>query len=48
MTNAKPCVHRRGSVNGGDGIAAEMMVIMMIIMRLSSSPIASPKGTDCT
>ena len=42
MTNAKPWVHRRGSVNGGDAIAAEMMVIMMIIMRLSSSPTASP------
>lgn len=41
MTNAKPWVHRRGSVNGGDAIAAEMM-IMMIIMRLCSSPTASP------
>ena len=36
MTNAKPRVHSRGSVNGGDDIAVEMVMMMMITMPLSS------------
>lgn len=36
MTDAKPRVHSRGSVHGGDDIAVEMVTIMTITMHLSS------------